>query len=325
MERILKPEAICLDAAAPLITPHPRKLKSMLQKMEAGRIDAVLATVASIEGAHTAIEKLGAWLFLEQSSHPRITLARTVSEIRAAKRAGNPAVILHFQGGTPIETDLNLINVYHALGVRVIQLTYNYRNFIGDGCLEENDGGLSDFGRKAIKRMNDLRISIDISHVGERTSLEAIETSRQPVIASHANVRALCDSPRNLSNRVIDAIAQKGGVIGVCAFPAFIRLKGEVRLSDLLDHVDYLCERIGSDHVGIGMDFADENEDDYDYFGYDPRYYPRPPWIYPSGIGCFEEVPHISEGLLARGYSEKQIQGIMGENFLRIFEQIWGS
>jgi membrane dipeptidase len=194
----------------------------MLQKLEAGRIDAVLATVASIEGAHTAIEKLGAWLFLEQSSHPLITIARTVSEIRAAKRAGNPAVILHFQGGTPIETDLNLMNVYHALGVRVIQLTYNYRNFIGDGCLEENDGGLSDFGRKAIKRMNDLRISIDISHVGERTSLEAIETSQQPVIASHANVRALCDSPRNLSNRVIDAIAQKGGVIGVCAFPAFI-------------------------------------------------------------------------------------------------------
>ncbi len=317
-------ESICMDAAAPMVIPRPRKLKTVLQSLKAGRVDAVLATVASIEDSHLAIQALGAWMALDRSGQFPIAIARTVSEIRAAKRAGKIAVVLHFQGGAPVEADLNLLNVYQALGVRVIQLSYNYRNLLGDGCLETHDGGLSDFGRKAVRRMNELRLAVDIAHVGERTSLDAIELSRSPVIATHANARALCDSPRNLSNPVIDAIAQKGGVIGVCGFPAFVRLPDQARLSDLLDHIDYLCGRVGAEHVGIGMDFSDENEDDYEYFAYDPRYYPNPPWTYPAGIQGFTEIPNLAEGLLKRGYTESQVQGIMGENFLRVFETIWG-
>lgn len=312
---------LCLDASAPLITPQ--RLPKHLKEMQNGGIDAVLATVASIEHCQFAVEQLGQWLALERTQQVPFRLARTVADIREAKLEKQLAVILHFQGTSPLESSLHLLDAYHTLGVRVIQLTYNMRHLSGDGCLEPRNAGLSSFGRQVIRRMVELGIVIDLAHGGIRTSLEAIEEAGGPVIVSHANARALCDSPRNLTDEQIRAVAASGGVIGLCAFPSFVSLQAEPTLDLLLQHTEYLSELVGPEHVGLGFDFAEEDEEDYEYYGYDERFYPRPPWIWPTNVCGFADAPNITAGLLARGFTEEHIAGILGENFLRVFKTVW--
>lgn len=316
---------VWLDAAAPLVQPDPRCIREQVDNLVKGSVSAVCATVASIESASETFACLGLWRHHLRSENSPFALATTVRDVRAAVLAGKIALLLHFQGTEPLENDLNLLDLYHALGIRIIQLTYNARCRVGDGCTETHDGGLSDFGRRALDRMQQLGIVIDLAHAGVRTSLEAAAQARGPVIVSHANARALCDNPRNLSDEQIRAVAATGGVIGVCAFPAFVRREATPSLEDLLDHVDYLRSLVGVAHIGFGADYADEDEEDYDYYGYDPRVYPRPPWIYPQGLQGFADMPNLAAGLRRRGYSEAEIRGIMGENFLRVFEQVWGA
>jgi len=317
-------ESLCLDATAPLFAPRPRTLEKMIQRMKAGGVDCVLATFASIENAHTAIAQLGAWLAVERSDTYPIRLVRKASDIPLAKEEGKIAAVLQMQGTNPIESDLNLVNVYHALGVRVIQLTYNTRTLVGDGCMESGGAGLSDFGRKVVNRLNQLHIAIDLSHVGNQTCLDAINLSEQPVILSHANSRNLCDNRRNVWDETIKEVARRGGVIGVCAFPTFLTWTETPSLEHVLRHVDYLCGLVGPEHVGLGFDFSTSDEDDYELYGYDESVYPRPPWIYPEGIRFYEDWPNVTAGLFKRGYTEDEIRGILGLNFLRALERIWG-
>jgi membrane dipeptidase len=316
-------DALYLDAAVPLV--QPRLLPRYLPDLRQGGVDAILTTVASLEDCRYAAGALGDWQHLARSGQYPVRLATTVADFRQAKQNGELAVGMHFQGGNPIEADLDLIDAFHALGVRVFQLTYNARNLIGDGCLEDANAGLSAFGRKAIRRLDECKIAIDISHVGVRTSLEAIDLASGPVVATHANTRAVCDSPRNLSDEQIRAVAASGGVIGLCAFPAFVSPSPTPSLEHLIDHADYISDLVGVEHVGLGLDFAIEDEDDYDYYGYDPRYYPRPPWTWPDGLGdFFRDAPNITVALKRRGYADDEVRGILGENFLRVFERVWG-
>src|SRR5207249_2922710 len=176
--------------------------------------------------------------------------------IEAAKRAGKVAVVLQFQGGTPLDYNANLVEAFYRLGVRVIQLTYNERNPLGDGCTERTDAGLSDLGVRVIAEMNRLGVAVDLSHVGYRTSMEAIEASAAPVIFSHSNARAVCDSARNLTDDQMRAAAARGGVIGVNAFPAFVARHQAPTVEHLLDHIEYMVRVVGDDHVGLGFDFS---------------------------------------------------------------------
>jgi membrane dipeptidase len=310
-----------LDAACPLI--QPRDLPKYLPDLRTGEVSTVLATVASIEDSRYTLGALAHWLCLERQSSLPFRLARSTADIEAARAAGDLAVVLHFQGGDPIEADVNLLDAYHALGVRVIQPTYNARNRLGDGCLERANSGLSKLGRAAIARMNELRIVVDVAHVGRRTSLEVIEASSAPVIVSHGNACGVYESRRNLTDEQIRAVAASGGVIGVCAFPGFVSA-ADADLDKLLDHVDYLAALAGPEHVGLGTDFSEETEEDYDYFGYEEDTYPRPPWTYPPGIAGFADLKNVGDALARRGYSAEQIAGIAGGNFLRVFAEVWG-
>lgn len=313
---------ICLDATAPLI--KPRRLEARLGELREGGVDAVLATVSSIEDSNYVVGMLARWLSLARSSEGGFRLATSVADVRGAKDAGDVAIVLHLQGGAPVEDDVDLVEVYQRLGVRVMQLTYNYRNLVGDGCLESNDAGLSDFGRRVVRRLDELRVVVDVSHGGERTSLEAVDAAQGPVVATHANARAVCDSPRNLSDELICALAESGGVIGLCAFPAFVTTDEHPTVEHLVDHAVYIGDLVGPEHVGIGLDFAEEDETDYEYYGYDERYYPRPPWVFPERIRGFADFRNLAPTLAARGFSEREVAGILGGNFLRVFEQVWG-
>ncbi len=315
-------DAIVIDGACPLISP--REIKRYLPALRAGGVTCAVGTVASIEGARAALGQVAAWYPRVRAFPDDLVLAVTAAEIEAARRTGRVAVVLQFQGGNPLEYDVNLVEAFHRLGVRILQLTYNARNPLGDGCTERTDTGLSDLGLAAVAEVNRVGMLLDLSHVGVRTSLEALEASRGPVIFSHSNARAVCDHPRNLTDEQLRQVARKDGVVGVNAFPAFVRKGGVPTVEDLLDHVDYLVRVMGPRHVGLGLDFATENEDDYEYFGYKPEFYPRPPWTYPSGIDGFAAIPNVTRGLVTRGYGDEDIRGILGGNFLRVFRAVWG-
>jgi len=172
--------------------------------------------------------------------------------------------------------------------------------------------------------MEELGIVVDLSHAGVRTSLEAAEVARRPVVITHANARRLLDTPRNATDEIIRAVAASGGVVGVCAAPFFLAQGKLATLDMLIDHAAYIADLVGPAHVGLGFDFADEDEEDYVYFGYDERYIPKPPWIWPSGIAGHAEAGNIAPALRGRGFSEAETRGVLGENFLRVFRTIWG-
>jgi membrane dipeptidase len=315
-------DSIFLDATAPML--QPRDLGKRLPDVVTGGVDAVLATAGAIEDFRTTMEVVGKWLEIERSGKHKIRIGRSVAGIRAAKAAGETAIVLHFQGSDPIEDELDFLNLFQASGLRVMQLTYNLRNRVGDGCFEPTDAGLSKFGRKVIRRMEELSLAVDLSHAGTRTALEATEAASRPVVVTHANVRALMDTPRNLTDDLIRAVAATGGVIGVCAVPFFLTREGVPTLDMMIDHAVHIADLVGLSHVGLGFDFADENEDDYVYFGYDERYIPMPPWIFPSGIASHVEAGNVAQALRSRGFSETDARGVLGENFMRVFGQIWG-
>lgn len=283
----------------------------------------LLTTAGAIEDFRTTMEGVAKWLEIERSQQHAIRIARSAADIRAAKARGQTAVVLHFQGADPIEDELNFLNVFERVGLRVMQLTYNSRNRLGDGCFESTDSGLSNFGRRVIRRMEELRIAVDLSHAGVRTALEAVDTATRPVIVTHANARALLDTPRNVPDDVLRAVADSGGVIGVCAAPFFLAHGRPATIDMLIDHAAYIADLVGPQHVGLGLDFADEDEDDFVYFGYEERYIPRPPWIWPTGITGHAQAGNIAPALKARGFGAPEIEGILGENFLRCFGAIW--
>jgi membrane dipeptidase len=319
--RELHRRAVVIDAACPLV--NPKEINRYLPALRCGGVTCAFATVAAIEGARETLYALAAWYARFRELGENILLALTAEDIVRAKATGSVAVVFHFQGGTPLEYDPRLVEAFYRLGVRVIQITYNERNPLGDGCTERTDGGLSKLGLDVIAEMNRLRILVDLTHVGYRTSMEAIEASGAPVIFSHSNARALCDSPRNLPDELLRAVAAHHGVVGVCAFPAFVST-GSPTVRNLLAHIDYLCRLIGPEHVGLGLDFSTETEEDYEYFRYDPKVYPRPPWTYPADISGFAEIPNVTRGLVELGYSDQHILNIMGGNFLRVFRQVCG-
>jgi membrane dipeptidase len=160
-------------------------------------VDAVFATVASLENTGQAVTWVAQWLRAGEDPGIPAWVATSVAEIRATSAAGDTAVVLHFQGSEPLRTGAELVEAFALLGVRVIQPSYNYRGPAGDGCCEPADAGLSWLGKALVTAVNHHRIAVDIAHAGVRTSLEAIEASTRPVIASHANAWAVCEHPRN--------------------------------------------------------------------------------------------------------------------------------
>jgi membrane dipeptidase len=236
-------------------------------------------------------------------------------------------LILHFQGTEALEYEPGLLEVWWRLGVRVVQLAYNRRNPFCDGCEEPEDGGLSTLGARLVSELNRLGMLIDISHTGTRSALEAIEASAAPVVASHANALAVHASRRNLPDELIRAIAESGGVIGMNAFPFFVGPGDPPTLDQLIDHVEYIDALVGPGHVGLGLDYYEMTRASYDAYVaagiWSPENYPPPPYEYPAGIERPSGLPALTGRLLERGYDEQAVRGILGENWLRVYGEVW--
>lgn len=294
-----------------------------------GGLTAINATVAVHEGFRETIGHIADWTLWFAEYEQWLMPARSFADIRRAKEAGRVGVIFGFQSTDPTEKDLRLLSIFHELGVRIVQITYNERNYVGDGCFEETDCGLSHFGREVIEELNRLGVLIDLSHVGYRTTMETIEASSQPVAFTHANPRALCDHVRNKTDEQLLAVARKGGVIGANIYPPFLAAGSEAKMSDFIDVIDYMVRLVGIDHVGIGTDFtAGQTEAWFHWLRLGKsrrRALMQSDWplVYPEGIRSAAEFPNITRALLARGYTEAHTRQIMGENFLRLFETVW--
>jgi membrane dipeptidase len=311
--------SIVINHTCPLVSPAMDD--DYVKKLQEGGITLAMSTVASNHQFRGAIDQIIAF-YERLENDNKLLFITQVDDIYRAKKERKVGVGFHFQNSRPVEYDLRLLDVFYKLGVRVIQLTYNEKNMVGDGCTELTDCGLSKFGKKMIKRMNKLGMVVDLSHVGYKTSMEAMEVSVDPVMFSHSNAWKVCPSKRNIKDDQIKALAKKKGVIGMNAFPAFVK-KNRPTLNDLLDHVDYIANLVGTNHIGIGFDFAQETIQEYKDFGYDPETYPLPPWTYPKNIDDISKTPNFTRGLISRGYSEKDIKKILGENFIRVFKQVW--
>ena len=226
------------------------------RSLHEGMVTGINATVAIWENFRDTMDNLAAWVHRFESYQDTVTQARTARDILRAKEEGKVGVVFGWQNASPIENDLNRLALFHTLGVRIIQITYNERNLIGNGCYERTDDGLSRFGQDAVKEINRLGILIDLSHVGDRTTLDAAEQSDGPVSCTHANARSFFNHPRNKTDDALGLITERGGVIGANAFPPFLRNGFASTIRDYVDAIDDLVERIGIDHVGIGTDYT---------------------------------------------------------------------
>lgn len=280
-------------------------------------------------------------------NHPNdLLMSYSVADIRKAKKQGKIAALMGIEGGHAIEDSLAALRVFYRLGIRYMTLTHNNTNNWADSCCDQvKHNGLSDFGKEVISEMNRLGMLIDVSHVSDKTMSDVLDLSKAPVIASHSSARALGDRPRNIPDDLLRRFAKNGGVVMVNFYPGFIdknvieaskardaRLKPQIDalkeqykddpkkleeetnklqaadplpatpLSVLIDHFDHIAKVAGVAHVGIGSDFDGVGS-------------------LPVGMEDISKLPNITYELLKRGYNEKDVRGILGENFLRAFAE----
>jgi membrane dipeptidase len=222
------------------------------------------------------------------------------------------------------------VNLFYNLGQRVSQLTYNSRNMIGNGSTERIDGGISDFGASIIERMNEIGMAIDVSHCGDQTTLDAFDISKKPVLITHSNVRALNPNhPRCKPDKVIKKMAKNDSVIGITNVRNFVKATEPTTIEHLLDQFDYVRDLVGPEHLGIGSDIDLHGYDDTpaEWYkalkdGYKGSYAFRDK-LDIEGVDHPKRMFDLTEGLIRRGYSNKEIRGILGNNFKRVLSKIW--
>ena len=249
-------------------------------------------------------------------------LASTVQDLQVAKSEGKLAVIFDIEGGRAVEPHPGLVEVFYRLGVRWMLVAYNKSNRLGGGCQDE-DPGLSDFGRLIINEMQRVGMVLCCSHTGYRTALEVMEYSTQPVIFSHSNPRALKEHDRNVPDELLRACARTGGVVGINGLGIFLG-DNDNSTETLLRHVDYVAELVGPEHVGLGLDYVfDQDELNVIKRARPDLYPPSKGYLTDTRMVEPERIPEIADGLLARGYSESEAQGILGHNHLRVARVVW--
>ncbi len=305
----------------------------VLKELPAGGVTAINATAAVWEDFEQALANLSAWYERFELYAKWIRPGRSTDDIRAAKREQRTAVIFGWQNAAPFGTDLRRVQQFHDLGLRAVQLTYNERNLYGNGCWEITDDGLSRIGRDLVHEMNDVGILIDLSHCGDRTTLETIEYSKRPVAITHAYSRTTYDHSRNKDDTVIRRLAERGGVIGTNAFPNHYPAGFEATVDDFVTAMEYLIDLIGVEHVAIGTDFCmgrDQAFFDWITASHGRKVFrdmaPAPtPYRHLRGFESPRQFVNIADRLVHRGHTDNDIRALLGGNWMRLFDEVWGT
>lgn len=259
--------------------------------------------------------------YQEVDESPSFALAMSTQELLDAHAQGKQVIMLTLEGAAPIQEDLYLLRDMYRLGLRSICLTWFKDNPVGDGVGEKRNGGLTNFGRDAIREMNRLGMVIDIAQSSPQTVSDVLDVSEHPIIASHSNAGGQYPHRRNLTDEQIERIARGGGVVGVTSYPAHVG-EGPLNIDHFIDHIDYIVRLVGPDHVAMGLNIiVHEEQFAADFFKKSQIEYSSM-WL--PGLEDVDKMPEVTKRLLARGYSHEDIAKIIGANFLRILRDVVG-
>jgi membrane dipeptidase len=324
----------------PKLTLESPPSDRLLRDLRASGLTAISMTISvgtNGDRIGKAIRKIAAFDEKIAAAPDVLMRIRKAADLRTAKETGRVGLIYNFQDTSLLETDLANVELFQKLGMRVIQLTYNQRNPTGDGCIEPANSGLSIFGRALVEKLAEQRIVMDMSHGGQATIAEAISLAKRPPVISHTGCRALNDVPRNVYDRELRALADKGGVAGMYFMP-FLVANGNARPDDLIRHIEHAVNVCGEDHVGLGTDGSVSAVDIDDAYraarqrefdgrianglvapGESPdRYQFIPEYNEPT------RFLRLAEDLSKRGWPSRRIEKVLGGNFARVFAEVWG-
>ncbi len=311
------------------------------EPLRAGGVSAANITIAPYtEGFVPAFDAMARWLSIAAQPDSTWRIVLKADDIATAQSQGKTGLIMGWQNLMPLESRLDRIRAFHAMGLRVGQLTYNEANFIADGCGEDRGGGLTKFGQDVVAEMNSVGMAIDLSHCSEATVRETAALSKHPVFLTHANAKSLDDRVRNKTDESIRAVAATGGVIGA-SIHGFLNWSGDPKqpptLENFARHVRGIGNMVGLEHVGIGTDFACvQNPAQVEAILDLSRNYPGPAGVfinafgnrladrYPQTTPTPREFPLILQALEQAGFTAREIDGIAGGNFVRALREVWG-
>jgi membrane dipeptidase len=302
------------------------------------RTSGITAMNVTVSGGDTAstLRRMSPWFTNVERWPDVFQMVRTVAQLRGAKETGRVGIVLGFQDTTPYEGDLSRVEVFHDMGVRVVQLTYNVRNLVGDGCLEPGNAGLSTYGHQVVERLNDLGSIVDLSHCGKRTTADGIAASRVPVGITHTGCNAVSRHPRSKDDEELRAAAQKGGVVGIYLMP-FLSPGRVPTADDVFAHIDHALNVCGEDHVGIGSDLSITPIDGSDEYWSKHREFvagriaagvaapaedPDVLFTVPE-LNSHRRMDMIADGLSTRGHADRVIEKVIGGNWARLCGEVW--
>lgn len=309
--------------------------EKIFRQLREGDVDAIHVTIAYHENFRETVLNFEKWNRWFEQYPDLIVKGLTAADIDLARATGRTAVFFGFQNPSPIEDDIGLVEIVHTLGARFMQLTYNNQSLLATGCYEAEDGGLTRMGKQVIREMNRVGLVVDMSHSGDRSTIEAAEHSERPIAITHANPYEWAPALRNKRDNVIRAVTQNGGMLGFSTYPHHLKDKSDCSLTEFCEMIARSAERYGAEHLGIGTDLCQDQPDsvvewmrvgrwtkEIDYGEGSksvPGFPPMPDWFADN-----RDFANIEQGLRATGLSEAEVQGIMGGNWYRFFKDNFG-
>ncbi|HMK81474.1 MAG TPA: membrane dipeptidase [Xanthobacteraceae bacterium] len=309
--------------------------RGVFEDLKAGGFTCVTPTLGFWEGAIESFDAIGAWRDLVRAHADLVTIARSTADILAAQRDGKVALLLGYQNTNLLDGRIRYVELYAELGVRVLQLTYNNQNELGSSCYEAVDPGLARFGREVVREMNQCGMLVDLSHVGERTTLDAIEHSEKPVAITHANPASVFPHKRNKSDAVIKALAAKGGVIGCAAYRNITPVAACDRVEAWAEMVARTVDIAGIDHVALGTDFSHHNNQKYLDWMRSGRWTRSvqygagsatnaAPSEKPAWLKRIAGLASVAPALAKIGFARQEVEKITSGNWLRLYGEVFG-
>ena len=305
--------------------------EEVFQQINWGGISAIHVTICYHEDFQEMVQNVIDWNRRFEDYSALIFQGRTASDVLKARKEGRTAIFFGFQNCSPIEDNIGLVEVCHQLGVRFMQLTYNNQSLLGTGCYEENDPGITRMGKQVIKEMNRVGLVVDMSHSAERSTLEAIEISERPIAITHANPTFWHPALRNKSDEVLKALGESGGMLGFSVYPHHLKGGSSCTLESFCNMIADTADLMGINSIGIGTDLCQNQPDsvvewmrngtwtnDRDYGEGSASFagFPdQPEWFRDN-----RDFVNIASGLLSKGFSNEDVELVMGKNWLNFFE-----
>ncbi len=306
--------------------------EKIFRQLREGGVDAIHVTIAYHENFRETVLNFEKWNRWFEQYPDLIMKGQWASDIDVARETGRTAVFFGFQNPSPIEDDIGLVEIVHTLGARFMQLTYNNQSLLATGCYEAEDMGITRMGKQVIKEMNRAGLVVDMSHSGDRSTIEAADLSERPIAITHANPHAWSPALRNKKDDVIRAVTQNGGMLGFSVYPHHLKDKGDCTLESFCEMIARTAEQFGAEHLGIGTDLCQDQPDsivewmrvgrwtkEIDYgegSASAPGFPDMPHWFRDN-----RDFGNIENGLLATGLSEDEVAGIMGRNWYNFYAE----